>query len=204
DAPPPALPETLPLLERVEAGDARAKDDLFRHYRAFILRLVQKKTAGIALTGSEHEDLVQKALIGLLGYRELFVPGRESELRAVAVQIVSSRIADEARYWNARKRAAKLDADETVGGQAAPSGATPSRIASRSEFVDRLRQCIARLPEQQRQVLVLRIQQRMSAEAVAAQLGKSPEAIGMIEQRARKALRECMQAHGVSPSMIVG
>lgn len=201
----PPLPDptgTLPILERIQAGDARAMNDLFIHYRPFIARLVMAKTSGMPLSKLEHDDLIQKAMIGLLSYRHLFVPGRESELRALAMQIVTSKITDEVRYWKAQKRSGKPDPDETVGSQPARKDPTPSRLASREEFVVQLKECLAKLPDQQREVLVLRIQHKRSHAVIAKQLGKSPEAVQMIEQRARKALRECMKASGASTSII--
>jgi RNA polymerase sigma-70 factor (ECF subfamily) len=200
--PLPAASDTLPILERIQAGDTRAVNDLLTHYRPFIRRLVQTKTAGMPLSMLEHDDLTQKSMIGLLSYRELFVPGRESELQALAMQIVTSKITDEVRYWKAQKRAGTPDPDESVGSQPARSDSTPSRIASREEFVAQLKQCLARLPDQQREVLTLRVQHRQSLADVARQLGKSPEAVQMIEQRARRSLHDCMKMTGASTSII--
>lgn len=204
EPPLPDSSETLPLLERIQAGDERALNDLFRHYQPFIATLVRVKTAGMPLSRLEHDDLVQQSLIALDKYRHLFAPGHERELRALAAQIVTSKIADQVRYWKAQKRAGSADPDETVGSQPARRDPTPSGIASTDEFRDQLRSCLAKLPDLQRQVLVQRVQHQRPLAAVAKDLGKSPEAVQMIEQRARKALHDCMKSKGVSTSIISG
>ena len=198
----PPSTDTLPLLERIQAGDVRALNDLFMHYHPYVASLVRAKTAGIPVSRIEHDDLVQQSLIALDRYRDLFVPGREKELRALAVQIVTSKVADQVRYWTARKRTGTTDKDETMGGQPARGDQTPSRVASNDEFRERLWRCLGKLPELQRVVLVQRIQHQRPLAAVAADLGKSPEAVQMIEQRARKALHDCMKSQGVTTTMI--
>lgn len=197
-------PGLTPLLERIQSGDERAVNDVLRHCQPFVAAIVRSKSAGTPLSRMEHDDLVQQSLIALERYRHLFVPGRENELRALAVQIVTSKVADQVRYWKAQKRAGSRDPDETVGSQPARKEPTPSRVASQHEFREQLRACLAALPQLQREVLTQRIQHQRPLAAVAQALGKSPEAVQMIEQRARKALHDCMKSKGVSTTIISG
>jgi len=48
----------------------------------------------------------------------------------------------------------------------------------------------------------MRVQRRMTLEQVAAEFGRSVDAVGMLENRAKAALRACMEADGATGSMI--
>ncbi len=197
--------ETFVIFARLAQGDPRALDDFLKRYGKLMLELAQSRTSAYLLTRVEHEDLTQKALLDLWGYREMFKPGREAEVRALAVRIVDNRIRDEARRWKARKRSERgeLSIETNEGPREVGSrDPSPSRIATRDEFREQLARCLARLPDDQRRVLLLRVKNQLSLESTAAELGRTTDATAMLESRARKALRELMQREGGTTNVL--
>jgi len=199
--------ETFIIFERLANGDPRAMDDFFHRYRKWIMELAQSRTGSHILTRIEHDDLTQKVLLDLWNYREMFTPGREAEVRAVAVRIVDNKIRDEARRWNARKRSDRSEV--SIGADDAPIDVgsrdpSPSRIATRDEFRGKLEKCLAKLPDDYRRVLVLRVRHQLTLQDAARQLGRSTEATAMLEMRAKKMLRTLMQDEGGTSSIVGG
>jgi RNA polymerase sigma-70 factor (ECF subfamily) len=70
---------------------------------------------------------------------------------------------------------------------------SPSQRAERNEETVRLAEALARLPEAQREVLVLRHLQGRSLADISQQLGRSPSAVAGLLHRGLKQLREMME-----------
>jgi len=73
---------------------------------------------------------------------------------------------------------------------------TPSRVVRRDEAVSALAACIGELSEAHRQVIELRFLAGLPVAEIARRLGKSEDAVVALTQRALKALRDAMTAHG--------
>ena len=74
----------------------------------------------------------------------------------------------------------------------AAEGPSPSQLASEREAAVRLADALARLPDDYRDVLLLRIFEELPAEEVAQRMNRSAGAVRMLQMRALQALREVM------------
>ncbi|MBB6053997.1 RNA polymerase sigma-70 factor (ECF subfamily) [Armatimonas rosea] len=70
------------------------------------------------------------------------------------------------------------------------SVATPESAALGGESQEQLRAALARLPELQREVLLLKYREELSLIEIGQVLGKKPNAVGQLLHRAREALRK--------------
>ena len=77
------------------------------------------------------------------------------------------------------------------------SQTSPSNAAARGEQVTRMMAAIARLPEDHRQVIVLRKIEERPADEVAMILGRSENAVGILLCRALKQLSEALRAENL-------
>jgi len=88
------------------------------------------------------------------------------------------------RISDAKHREAYADVSSVATGEPGPA-----RRAEQSELIDRLRQALTKLPEQQAEVYCLRCINGLSYEQIAGQLGIGVNHVGVVLHRARTSLR---------------
>jgi RNA polymerase sigma-70 factor (ECF subfamily) len=98
-------------------------------------------------------------------------------------------------------REVSLDAElaassRRLGGLLADDGPSPSEAADRHEQAVRLADALARLPDDYREVIVLRNLEGLSHEDVAARMGRAVGAVRMLWLRALSRLRRELAPHG--------
>jgi RNA polymerase sigma-70 factor (ECF subfamily) len=128
----------------------------------------------------------------------------EGELLAWLRRILAHNLFNEARRYDARQRdaAREVSIDQVRAGIdqssaalercLAAGGPSPSQEAMRHENAVQLADALARLPEDYRTVLLLRVFEELPAEEVARRMGRSAGAIRMLQMRALTALRQQM------------
>jgi len=204
---PEDMSKTEQIFARHRAGDARAREDFYRHYSEKLLPIVQAEMGERLRGRTTAHDLVQEVLRKSLDTLDPFERGYSEAIMGLFRRLVKQVVADAARYHNADKRAARAEIPIDAGERPidlAGSGATPSRIVARDEFRTKLRSCLQRLSAKHRRVLELRVQRRLSLEQTAAEFEISVDAVGMLEKRAKEALRACMEDDGATGSMVLG
>lgn len=146
------------LVERAQAGDLDAFDSLVRHYERPIYFLALRYVG-------DHDsatDLSQKAFIralkGLGGFR------RKSSFRTWLYRITINLCKNHLRDNPASRRQPLSDAMPSR----TPS---PADSLEKAEQSHRLRAAVRELPERQRQVVLLRIDQELSFKEIASVLG---------------------------------
>lgn len=135
------------------------------------------------LLGDHHdaEDVTERtfvaALAALDGYRDTGATFRSWLFRIAHNQLVN------ALRTRSRARVDPLDAVPE------PSGpADPARLVSQAEESRRLRAALRRLPEDRRQVIVLRFVDGLSAREIGAVLDRSEGAVRVLQHRALREL----------------
>ncbi|MBK6685304.1 MAG: sigma-70 family RNA polymerase sigma factor [Deltaproteobacteria bacterium] len=168
------------LLEAARTGDRAALEVLLERYQARIYRF------GLRLCGdrSDAEDVVQETMLAMA--KEL------SSFRGDAS--LSTWIYSIARSYCARRRRKKpLESDLGALDADAPEVQDPSpnaeRIAEDRELEVALEEAIARLPGADREVLVLRDVEGLTAPEVAKVVGLSVDAVKSRLHRARLKVR---------------
>lgn len=164
------------LMARYAAGETTAFDDLFRRYAAR-LHAYFARTTGSSEAAS---DLVQQTFLQLHRARRDFRPGASFApwLFAIAANL--------RRDWS--RHARRHPEDPT---QAPQAGSKAPDASTASERL--VRRCIGRLPEAQRDVVVLHWFDDLSMAEVADALGVQRSAAKVRAHRAYKSLKSCLE-----------
>ncbi len=176
-------------------------DDPYERYRQYLALLARIQVdpwlrAKIDLSGVVQQTLLEAHQCGAA------VEGRPpAERLAWLRQILAHNLGDELRKFRGEKRdarreipldtaltesAAKLDA------WLAAEGTSPSAHAVREEDVLRLVSALAKLPDAQREALILQYWQGWSVAEIAKHLERTPAAVGGLLKRALARMREML------------
>jgi RNA polymerase sigma-70 factor, ECF subfamily len=148
-------------------------------------------------------DLVQETLLQAHRALSRLRARSDSQVAAWLRQILARNLAHAQRDLGRRKRdvrreqslEAALDASSArLEGWLAADQSSPSQRASRNELVLRLAASLERLPEAQREAIVLQHWQAKSLAEIGKQMGRSPEAVAGLIKRGLKQLREWLPA----------
>jgi RNA polymerase sigma-70 factor (ECF subfamily) len=159
----PASPADEVLLKRLRNGESAAGETLVKRYHQPLLRYLQR------LVGSDHaaEELLQATWLSVLEHIEKFDPSSTSGgFRAWLFRIATNKAHD---VWRARgrERLAREGLKFIVEEEAPQAG----HHIEGSEQQEKLLRAIEQLPENQRQVLMLRYYSEMKFTEIAEMLG---------------------------------
>ena len=176
------VPTDHELMIAVRAGEIRQLGELFeRHHRrlyGFLLRLTNQPSVS--------EDLVQIVFYRILKYRHTYRD--EGKFSAWIYHLARKVVAD---YF--RKHASTPSPTDPAKLPEHPDPAPqPSEQAATAEDVALLRTALARLPLEQREVLVLSRLQHLEHKEIARLLDCS---VGAIKVRAHRALKELREVY---------
>lgn len=197
-----------PQAEAVEAlcaaaatGDADALEMLFLGHHARLLGLARRKIGPEWSGRIEPEDVLQEAYADAFAHVSGF-EGRDAEsfYRWMA-RIIENRFYDHIRRWRSKKREVSREVGRPADGGSSfdrllercrPEELSPSKAVGREEAVAAVMMCLARLPEDYRAVVRRVCVEHESYEAVASDLGRSPEAVRKLVGRGLEKLRACL------------
>ena len=174
-------PSDRALLNGLHGGDERAFELLFQRYFASVHGVVLR----IVGDPGEAEELTHDAFIKL--YQRPIVDTDDANVRAWLYRVATNSAFNALRSRRRRLgwlrrfagRADSRDRDDT----------DPADIVADQDESRQVRACLARLPERQRNALVLRFS-GMSYAEVAEAVGVSANSVGTILARAEKSFRE--------------
>jgi RNA polymerase sigma-70 factor (ECF subfamily) len=187
------------LLRKARKGEAPSLGQLLEHYRAY-LSLLARVQIGRRLQGKvDASDLVQEAFLGAHRDFPQFRGTTEPELRAWLRQILASLLANLVRHYQGTKRRdirleRQLGVELDQSSQALARGlvaeqSTPSQQAVRKEQAVVLAEALTRLPEDWRELLILRHLEGLTFHEVAERMGKSVDSLKKLWPRALASLR---------------
>ena len=188
---------TFTLLEQAQAGDREALSRAFEKFERRLAVLVHFKLGERTRTFAEVDDIVQETLLRAFRDIEHFsyrAPG--SFLRWLSA-IADHVIVDRVRYQGRQRRAAEEIPFRSESNPAGPEPAdtkTPSRLLAQREAVERLLARLSALPEDYRKVILMAKIEGLSTAEIAAQMGKSREAVALLVYRAVKRFRDLCEA----------
>ncbi len=175
--PQPIGPSDDELIVRARRGDTAAFGDLYERYLGTIYRYVLYRVSDVA----EAEDLTEttflKAWQGLADYRVRDVP-----FNAWLYRIAHNVIVDQHR---AHKDTLSLDQHIEIRDESA----SPEDRLGWHESVESLTLALQQLPPAYQQVLALRFISGLSHAETGRVLGRSEEAVRVLQHRALSALR---------------
>jgi RNA polymerase sigma-70 factor (ECF subfamily) len=196
-------PITESLLDQARAGDDHALGDLLESHRGYLMVLARVQI-GRRLQGKvDAADVVQDAFLG--AYRDFaqFRGATEKEFLGWLRQILASVLANLVRhYQGAQRRDVRLERQLTVeldhSSHALDRGlmadqSSPSQQAVRREQSVLLAEALARLPEEWRDLLILRHLEGLTFPQVAQRLGRTLDSVKKQWPRALASLRRVME-----------
>jgi RNA polymerase sigma-70 factor (ECF subfamily) len=157
---------TCQLLERAKSGDPDALEVLFARHISLLRRWASGRLPRWARDVADTQDLVQDTVFRVFKRVEAFEPRGEGALQAYLRQAVMNRIRNEFRSKARRPELADLDAG-------VPGDRTsPLEAAIRQEQFDRYDAALSRLSEQERNLIVARVEMGLTYEELAEAQGK--------------------------------
>jgi RNA polymerase sigma-70 factor (ECF subfamily) len=181
DVEPAAAPPTdAALIAAWQGGDERAAAELVRRHTRALARLL----AGAGAPEAEVDDLVQESFIR--AFRALGKFRGQCLFRTWLLTIGANVLRD---AYRRAKRAPVVP----LATELASSEGDPHDHAEASEAEAQLQEGLRALPRLQREVFLLRAQQGLEYEEIAAALGTTPGAARVHYHHAVKRLKERMQ-----------
>lgn len=140
-------------------GDATAFETLYARHRGPLYRFLLRQLRSQALADECFQDVWQRVIAARAGWKP------EAAFATWLFRIAHNRLND---HWRASKHrpAAPEDADERAA--RVPDPSDPERELSQFEQRRRLQRAIEELPDEQREVLLLRLEQELSLEEIAS------------------------------------
>ncbi len=168
-------------------------------FRAYLHMLVRTRFTARLRGKVEPSDLVQQTLLKAHQARDQFRGQSVAEKAAWLRQILAHTMADAARHLGRDKRNAAMersltqaldDSSADLARFLAGAEPTPSTQMMQDEQAVRLAEALARLPELQREALVLKHLEGCSVAQIGQQLQKSPASVASLLRRGLQQLRE--------------
>lgn len=178
---------TMQLLQRAQAGDHEAVNQLIARYLPRLQRWASGRLPGWARDMADTDDIVQDALIRTFARINEFEARGEGALQAYLRQVVYNRIRDELR--SVQPRAARNPIDSNLVDQSA----SPFEHAVGTEMAERYEAALLSLSDADRQAIIARVELGGKYAEVAIALGKpTAEAARTAVGRALLRLAEAM------------
>ena len=194
-----------PILDLLRArdGDEAALGRLLELYRNELRRMARSMIGQPLQVRLDASDLVQETF--LKAHREFgqFVGSGEGEFGAWLRRILVRTLSNEAKHHRAQgrdqRRQESLDvlldrSSVAIQEQLADSIASPSAYAVGREQAVLLADALSRLPDDYREVFVLRNLEKVPVEEIATRMGRTPNAVRKLWRRAMVAIKQAMEA----------
>ncbi len=197
---------TIDLVREAQSGQSDARDELFKRYSDRVLGIVRARIGPRLRRNVESGDIAQEALIEALQSLDRFETRGESSLIRWLATIVQNRISARAKYFGAERRSSAREiALDGLGNEHESSIDPPARVNTPSlevrnaEEQGLVEECLHELPENYRELILMRDYAGSSWEEVAESIGSaSPDAARMMHTRARTQLGKLLQSRGVT------
>jgi RNA polymerase sigma-70 factor (ECF subfamily) len=199
--------ETERLLDRIRAGEKPAVDRLFDRHRPYLRRLIELRIDPKLQPRVDPSDVVQEAQMEAHRRLKTYLRKPAFPFRLWLRQIAYDRLLMTRRFHvEAGKRAVERDlplpdrSSLLLAREFVSAGRTPSQHLLHREFIRRVREAIGRLPEPDREVLILRKLEGLSNQETAQLLDIDPAAASRRFGRAVLHLREILIEAGLMES----
>ncbi len=189
----------VPLLDALRRREPAAQAEVLARYQPW-LRILARLQLDRRFQGKfDASDVVQLTMLEACRAFPQFRGTTAEELTAWLRRILARVMAHEMRrYGGTRQRdvdrevsleQALANSSQRLGAMLAAPGSSPSQQAARQEQEVLLADVLARLPDDYREIIVLRNLEGLSHEEVAERMQRSPGAVRMLWVRALARLR---------------
>jgi RNA polymerase sigma-70 factor, ECF subfamily len=190
--------EGLAWLPAARAGSSEALGNTLESCRRYLLWVARRELGSDLQAKAGASDLVQETLLDAGRDFARFHGGSEEELLAWLRRILLNNLSNFFRsYRDTAKRCVAAEVPLDSGDHdddLASRSSTPVEQALEREQVELLEEAVARLPEEQRQLITLWHREEKSFEEIASMLGCSPNTVRARWLHAIKCLQRDLQA----------
>jgi RNA polymerase sigma-70 factor, ECF subfamily len=189
------------LLYRARAGSREALGQILEACRAYLQTVAGAKCDPALQAKAGASDLVQETFLEAQRDFAQFKGDSEEELLAWMRQLLLNNMANFTRsFRDAEKRS--IDREVRIGSDssafnvtenAAANDLSPSGMILAQEQAQKLHRALERLPDDYRQVLLLRYQEQQPFEEIAGQMNRSSNAVRKLWMRAVERLQDEMR-----------
>ena len=199
----PEAEQTAELLKAAGNGDAKAVDRLMERHRDSLRRLVQMRLDRAVGRRVDASDVVQDVLFEASRRLDDFIQDGKLPFHLWLRQLAKDRIVDMHRRHRAAQRRT-VDREQPLAVQFGDQSSldlaaqlrdhelTPAAMVLRRELEERFLQAVDQLPEDDRDIILMRHFEHLGNSEVAKALGLTPPAAGMRYLRALRKLREIL------------
>lgn len=198
---------TVALLERVEAGEPEAFNQLFARHRDWLRRLVEVRRDARLAARVDPSDVVQETQLETFRRLSDFLSRRPMPFRLWLRKTLEERLLMAQRqHVEAGKRS--VGREQAVGDSSSappePAGAgpSPSQQAVQFELAGRVREALLELPEADREIVLMRTFEGLSYDEAAYVLEIDAAAARKRHGRALLRLHKLLTAGGLTESQI--
>lgn len=183
-------------------GDSTQGIDLER-YRSYLMLLARRHADPRLQAKLDPSDLVQQTLLKAFQARRQFRGHESAEMAGWLRKILARTIQDVVRDLGRQKRGvlqersldqALNDSSARLADWMAADGSSPGTRADRQERFLRLCEALERLPDLQRDVLLLKHCEGMAVADIALKIDRTPAAVASLLRRGLQRFREDMEA----------
>ena len=197
--------EVRGLVERAQAGDLEALNDLFSRYHAKMVEVARRRLGAKLRLKEDADDLAQTTFReATRDFTNYEYRGKGSLLRWL-MQILSNKVRDKAEYYSANKRdmSRERSVEDRRESSQQPSKAfdlssedlSVTRVVQREEEFEILREALEDLSPDHRRAITLVFFRGMSLREAGEHMdGRSEDAVRMLLRRAEKHLHDLTAA----------
>ena len=149
-------------------GDTAAFELLYGRHRGPLYRFLLRQTRNQALADEFFQDTWQRVIAARAGWTP------DAAFRTWLFRIAHNRLND---HWRGLKHRPPTPADGDERAARVPDPSTPERELSNFEQRRRLQRAIEELPAEQREVVLLRLEQELSLDEIGAITGVGRETV---------------------------
>jgi RNA polymerase sigma-70 factor (ECF subfamily) len=182
------------LLQAAREGERAALGQLLESFRPYLALFAGGKLGADLKPKCSESDLVQRTFLDAQEAFPRFEGSSADELRAWLERILLNNLCDVGRQFRGSEKR-QIQREVPLGQRWAEIDelvdlSTPSKKVVAREEKDRLRQALARLPGDYRQVVALRNLDRRPFEEIATEMGRSVGAVKKLWSRAIMKLKD--------------
>jgi len=197
-------PDTEVLLERVAHGDRQARNHLLDRYRSRLREVVAVRLDRRVAARVDPSDVVQETLVKAHRRLDDYLSSRPMPFYPWLRRLALDRLVDlHRRHLRSKRRSVRREAghhrllpDESVSDLAErllARGSSPSAGLHREDDHARLHALLRQLPDDVRELLVMRHLEHLSVRDIAAILGISEGAVKVRHVRALARVRQLLE-----------
>jgi RNA polymerase sigma-70 factor (ECF subfamily) len=191
-----SLQDVPALLAAARAGSREARGQVMEAFRPYLLLVAHQELSSRVQCKEGPSDLVQKTFEEADHDFGRFHGTTAEELLAWLRRLLLHNIADCSRRWDAGKRGLDREVPLDAGSsrrrvpELCANTPSPSDQVIANEETERLAAALKQLPDNYRQILLLRHQEQLSFKEIGQRLARTPNAARMLWLRAVERLKE--------------